>query len=143
MQTYTFTFLLSFLVNYSNKDGACGFLPQLAPDFLLHLVYPVKIVKYDENRGEVVRDSRGFCVLCGPNETGMLVSKINNSDPIQAFDGYTNQAETEKKMLFNAFTPGDCIFLSGDLLYMDDLGFLYFRDRTGDTFRWKGDKSKN
>lgn len=27
----------------------------------------------------------------------------------------------------------------GDVLVMDDLGYMYFRDRGGDTFRWKGE----
>lgn len=27
----------------------------------------------------------------------------------------------------------------GDVLVMDELGYVYFRDRTGDTFRWKGE----
>lgn len=28
---------------------------------------------------------------------------------------------------------------SGDLLYWDRLGYVYFKDRTGDTYRWKGE----
>lgn len=27
----------------------------------------------------------------------------------------------------------------GDVLVMDDLGYMYFRDRGGDTFRWRGE----
>jgi acyl-coenzyme A synthetase/AMP-(fatty) acid ligase len=29
-------------------------------------------------------------------------------------------------------------FLLGDILAMDNYGYVYFKDRTGDTFRWKG-----
>lgn len=27
----------------------------------------------------------------------------------------------------------------GDVLVMDELGYMYFRDRGGDTFRWRGE----
>ena len=31
---------------------------------------------------------------------------------------------------------GGCL---GDILDMDEYGYMYFRDRTGDTFRWRGE----
>jgi acyl-coenzyme A synthetase/AMP-(fatty) acid ligase len=39
----------------------------------------------------------------------------------------------------NVFRPGDSAFLTGDILHWDRLGYLYFRIRTGDTFRFKGE----
>lgn len=27
----------------------------------------------------------------------------------------------------------------GDIMVMDEDGYLYFKDRTGDTFRWRGE----
>ena len=41
--------------------------------------------------GEAVRGSDGFCVFCSAGESGLLVSNINNNDPLKAFDGYANQ----------------------------------------------------
>lgn len=60
-------------------------------------------------------------------------------DPSRSFDGYVSREATEKKVYRDVFKKGDLYFSSGDLLNVDDLGYVYFRDRTGDTFRWKSE----
>lgn len=72
------------------------------------------------------------CVYC-TGETGLLVGKISKITP---FNGYAkNPAQTEKKKLRDVFKKGDLYFNTGDLILTDHDGFLYFRDRIGDTFR--------
>ena len=48
---------------------------------------------------------------------------------------HANCQATKKKIVFDVWKKGDMAFLSGDILVMDELGFMYFKDRTGDTFR--------
>ncbi len=55
------------------------------------------------------------------------------------FEGYTDPAETERKILRDVFAPGDAWFRTGDLMRRDEQGYYYFVDRIGDTFRWKGE----
>ena len=94
----------------------------------------------NEETGEPVRDKEtGLCVTCGPGETGEFVGKIIKEDPTRSFDGYVSKEATEKKIYRNVFKQGDVVFSSGDLLEVDQLGYVYFKDRTGDTFRWKGE----
>jgi hypothetical protein len=38
--------------------------------------------------------------------------------------------------LTNVFKKGDAYFRSGDILIRDEFGWLYFKDRSGDTFRF-------
>ena len=59
--------------------------------------------------------------------------------PTGRFDGYAKKEETEKKILRDVFEKGDAWFRTGDLLKQDKLGYFYFVDRIGDTFRWKGE----
>ena len=63
---------------------------------------------------------------------------VANHD-VQNFKGYASKEATQKKIIRDVFKKGDCAFLSGDILAMDEEGYLFFKDRTLDTFRWKGE----
>lgn len=43
------------------------------------------------------------------------------------------------KIVRDVLKKGDMWFRSGDLLFMDDFGWMYFVDRLGDTYRWRGE----
>lgn len=67
------------------------------------------------------------------------MGKILPNNPSRAFLGYVDKTASSKKVISDVFHRGDQAFLSGDLLVSDEFGNLYFKDRTGDTFRWKGE----
>ena len=89
--------------------------------------------------GDVVRDKNGLCVLCKPGEPGEFIGKIVKNHPSREFDGYVDKKATEKKIAHDVMNKGDMWFRSGDLLTMDEFGWMYFVDRMGDTFRWRGE----
>lgn len=122
------------LINASGKVGAIGMLSGL-----IARKHPGKLLRFDYETGQPYRDSRGRCVECQPGEVGEFVGKITSSDPTQRFDGYSDHGETEKKILKDVFRRGDKYFRSGDLMKKDEHGHVYFVDRIGDTFRWKGE----
>ncbi|TMS37389.1 hypothetical protein L596_004330 [Steinernema carpocapsae] len=126
----------SNLVNIDGHVGACGFLP-ISP--LTSRMHPVRLIKVDEATGDIQRSSDGLCIPCVPGETGAMVSTIRKNNPLLVFEGYLNRSETSKKVIRNVFRRGDSVFVSGDILRWDRLGYVYFKDRTGDTFRWKGE----
>lgn len=76
---------------------------------------------------------------CAPNEPGVFIGKILPGNPSRAFLGYVDKKASSKKIVRDVFKKGDSAFLSGDILVADDRGNLFFKDRTGDTFRWKGE----
>uniref|UniRef100_A0AAZ3SNB7 Arachidonate--CoA ligase n=1 Tax=Oncorhynchus tshawytscha TaxID=74940 RepID=A0AAZ3SNB7_ONCTS len=117
-----------------NMTGACGFNSQILP-----FIYPIRLVKVDEETMELTRGPDGVCIPCKPGEPGQLVGRIIQNDPLRRFDGYVNEGATTKKIANNVFKKGDSAYLSGDVLIMDQYGYMYFKDRTGDTFRWKGE----
>ncbi|KAG5853695.1 hypothetical protein ANANG_G00028780 [Anguilla anguilla] len=122
------------IANLDGKVGACGFNSRIFPN-----IYPILLVRVEEETMELVRDGAGLCVPCQPGEPGLLVGQIDQRDPLRRFDGYASQDATSKKIAHNIFRKGDSAYLSGDVLVMDELGYMYFRDRSGDTFRWRGE----
>uniref|UniRef100_A0A8C6VH83 long-chain-fatty-acid--CoA ligase n=1 Tax=Naja naja TaxID=35670 RepID=A0A8C6VH83_NAJNA len=82
-------------------------------------------------------DENGYCITVPKGEVGLLVCKITQLAPFSGYAG--SKSLTEKKKLRNVFQNGDVYFNSGDLLMIDRDNFIYFHDRVGDTFRWKGE----
>lgn len=122
------------MVNPFNKVGACGVISVILP-----FLNPVCLLKVDPDTGDYVKNSKGFCVKAGVNEPGEVVGIIRKNVISTHFDGYSDSKSSKKKVMSDVFTPGDQYFLSGDILRQDEEGFMYFCDRTGDTFRWKGE----
>ncbi|XP_022789669.1 long-chain fatty acid transport protein 4-like isoform X1 [Stylophora pistillata] len=119
--------------NIDNTPCACGFVSIIFPKFL-----PFCFIKVDPITGEVLRDKNGLAIQANAGEPGLVVGKIIKEKGLK-FDGYLNQQETAKKICHNIFKRGDAYFLTGDLLIKDEYGYVYFHDRLGDTFRWRGE----
>nr|XP_014334337.1 PREDICTED: long-chain fatty acid transport protein 1 [Bos mutus] len=122
------------IANMDGKVGACDSNRRILPH-----VYPIRLVKVNEDTMELLRDAQGLCIPCQTGEPGLLVGQINQQDPLRRFDGYISESATSKKIAHSVFRKGDSAYLSGDVLVMDELGYMYFRDRSGDTFRWRGE----
>ncbi|XP_017488353.1 PREDICTED: long-chain fatty acid transport protein 4-like [Rhagoletis zephyria] len=122
------------IMNNDNTIGAIGFISRIFPQ-----IYPIAIIKADSDTGEPIRGADGLCQRCEPGESGVFIGKIIKGNPSREFLGYADETASSKKIAHNVFKKGDMAFLSGDLLTADERGYLYFMDRTGDTFRWKGE----
>ncbi|MFV8165251.1 long-chain-acyl-CoA synthetase FadD6 [Mycobacterium sp. 134] len=112
-------------LNLFNVDKTTGVCPT-----------PVAFVRYDTDTGEPVRAPDGRLRKVRRGEPGLLLSEVSVTRP---FDGYTDPAANEKKLVRNAFRQGDIWFNTGDVMRPQGLGHAAFTDRLGDTFRWKGE----
>jgi fatty-acyl-CoA synthase len=126
----------STIFNFDGTPGAVGRVPAWAEK-----KFPMRLIKFDVEAEQPVRDADGRCIVCGPDEPGELVGLIVNDPerPANRFEGYADRRATENKILRDVFEPGDMYFRTGDLLRRDRLGYFYFIDRVGDTFRRKGE----
>ncbi|APA95982.1 long-chain-acyl-CoA synthetase [Nocardia seriolae] len=112
-------------INAFSVDKTAGFTP-----------LPFAIVEYDDATGKALRHPDGRLRRVHHGGVGLLLAKVTNSSP---FDGYTDAAATESKLVRDGFKQGDCWFDTGDLVRDQRFGHIAFVDRLGDTFRWKGE----
>lgn len=126
-------------VSLYNCEGTPGAIGRV-PSFLAHRSN-LALVKFDVQTGAPMRNSEGLCMRSQPGEIGEAIGKIidDGSNPGSRFEGYADHEASAKKVLRNVLAPGDAWFRTGDLMRKDGLGYYYFVDRVGDTFRWKGE----
>ncbi len=121
------------MLNYDGTVGAVGRVPEYS-EWLL----PARVVRFDVEKEMPVRGPDGLCIECAPDEVGEALGGMSKRAG-REFEGYTNRAESARKMLHDVFRKGDVWFRTGDLMRRDAHGYFYFVDRIGDTFRWKGE----
>ena len=123
-------------VSFFNTDGTVGAIGQL-PRWVESKM-GITIVKFDVVEETPIRGSDGFCIKADDDEPGEALGKIGTSGR-EDFRGYHDKKATEAKILTDVFEPGDRWFRTGDLIRRDANGYVYFVDRIGDTYRWKGE----
>ncbi|MHA2051582.1 MAG: AMP-binding protein [Promethearchaeota archaeon] len=124
---------------YGSTDGPGGFLNlEGRPGMIGRISEPesVAIVKINEDTGEYYKDENGFHIQCKPGETGMLLFALTNNS---VYLGYKDKDQTEERLMRNVLQENDVYFNTGDLITFHDDYWISFADRSGDTFRWKGE----
>ncbi len=117
-----------------NINGVPGMIGKLSSAGVVRMG---EVARYDPQKGEVVRNDRGFVVKCRPGETGMFLAKIDDRSPFSGYKG--NRKATSEKIIENVFRKGDRYFISGDLFKLHKGDYVSFVDRLGDSFKWKGE----
>jgi citronellyl-CoA synthetase len=128
---------------YGASEGNSGFVNAFNKDETIGFGVDAHVlVRYDVAADAIVRGAGGLCERVARGEPGLLLIEVSNK---ARFDGYTNRAASEAKLVRDVLRRGDVHFNTGDLVRQVDVGFAFFRphyqfvDRTGDTFRWKGE----
>ena len=94
-----------------------------------------KLAKWDVEQGDFVREG-GRLVQAGAGETGVLLGPIRKR---AEFAGYRDADATRAKVVRDAFRDGDAFYNTADVFRLDAKNNLFFVDRLGDTFRYKGE----
>lgn len=73
-----------------------------------------------------------YCIYIS-GKAGLLASQIIDQTKFDLYVG--DRKLTDKKIIKDVVRKGDAYFNSGDLVLIDEDGYIYFKDRLGNTFR--------
>ena len=138
LEVYGSTEGYSNALNLVSEPGYIGYLLVSFKDIpFFRTFYNLNfLARLNPETGEIVRSPDGLCVRCDVNEPGEILGVVRKGVKII---GYLSEEETMKKIVRDVVTHGDIYSRTGDIMSANELGFLTFLDRKGDTFRWKGE----
>ncbi|KAM0424185.1 hypothetical protein ACHAPT_010555 [Fusarium lateritium] len=127
--------------NLSKNDLTAGAIGRNGWLYNIVMSFTVALVEVDWATDMPRRNPQtGRCYKVRSGEPGEMLFRLPSGDPYARFQGYYgNKAATEAKVLRDVFSKGDAWFRTGDVVRWDSDGRVYFHDRIGDTFRWKGE----
>jgi acyl-CoA synthetase (AMP-forming)/AMP-acid ligase II len=123
--------------NFGRSSSGAGMVGYAGP-LGRYLESDTYLVKYDPSTEVPYRDpATGFCVTARLGEPGEAIGRVRSMD---FYNEYLNDPGANKlKLIENVFEKGDLFQRTGDLLVRDKRGWVRFHDRSGDTFRWRGE----
>ncbi|HEX3407791.1 MAG TPA: AMP-binding protein, partial [Caulobacteraceae bacterium] len=101
------------MFNFDGRLGAIGRVPGYLKGF-----FNIRLAQFDVETEAPVRGPDGRCVEAPVGVPGECLGQIKNTAR-DAYVGYADKAASEKKVLRDAFKPGDAWFRTGDLLRQD------------------------
>lgn len=141
VELYGATEGIGALLNVSRNNFSQGAIGRtsLVSGFLSNLSQA--LLKFDHEADEPWRDPKtGLCKRSAYDEAGEFVAKLDPRAVDDKFLGYLgNEKATNSKIFRDVFAKGDAWYRTGDLMRQDREGRMWFVDRIGDTFRWKGE----
>jgi fatty-acyl-CoA synthase len=127
------------VVSLFNVEGEVGSIGRIPPYLATRASVP--LIRYDAEANAPIRDEKGLCIRCAPDEAGEAIGALRDDGAYAGnrFEQYVDGRSSSMRIVRNVFRPGDAWFRTGDLMRRDERGFYYFVDRIGETFRWKGE----
>ncbi|XP_072038889.1 long-chain fatty acid transport protein 2-like [Amphiura filiformis] len=119
-----------------NLDGKVGAVGRYSP-FVKAISGNIQILKCDVVTAEPERDASGMCIPQPLGVPGLMALRVDLVAPVEGY--VASKKVNEKKLIHDVKRKGDTYFNTGDLLMVDEEFYIYFNDRIGDTFRWKGE----
>lgn len=122
---------------YAASESPIGFMNVF---YMKHTVgfttLPYKVIKFNFDEDKPYRNKKGFFETVKKGEVGLLIAPKDKN-----FAGYSDPKKNEDLFLKDAFQKGDVWINTGDMVREMGFNHLQFAERSGDSYRWKGENT--